>query len=125
LSHWQRTLGRCSASQALACSVVSPTQIKNFLATPEAIVSVCRQVQQADSKIDEAKVVLAMRNLGAVWDQLFQNEKHRIVNLMIERIDMVEGGIKIRWCSLGWKALIAEFAPGRTGAELLAAVETL
>ncbi len=48
---------------------------------------------------------------------------HRITNLMIERVDLVDGdegqGIRIAWRELGWRALIAEFAGGTIGAEMV------
>ena len=69
--------------------------------------------------IDEAQTVLAMTQLGEAWEHLFALERHRIVNLMVERIDLVQGGLKIQWRELGWKALIKEFAPSTIGAELV------
>ena len=67
--------------------------------------------------------VLAMGRLNDVWDQLFPAERHRIANLMIERIDIVHAGevqgIKVRWRELGWDALIGEFTAQGIGAELL------
>jgi hypothetical protein len=49
--------------------------------------------------------------------------RHRIANLMIERIDLVHAGevqgIKVKWREVGWNALIEEFAPDSIGAELL------
>lgn len=47
-------------------------------------------------------------------------ECHRIVNLMIERVDLVSGGLQVKWRGLGWKELIGEFAAGTIGAELVA-----
>ena len=56
-------------------------------------------------------------------DQPFPVERHRITNLMIERVDLVDGdegqGIRIAWRELGWRALIAEFAGGTIGAEMV------
>jgi hypothetical protein len=54
-----------------------------------------------------------------VWEQLFAEERHRIVNLMIERIDLVSGGLKVKWRALGWKALMSEFTPQSIGAEMV------
>lgn len=54
-----------------------------------------------------------------MWEQLYPAERHRIVNLMIERIDLVPGGLKVKWRELGWKALIREFSPHTIGAELV------
>jgi site-specific DNA recombinase len=39
---------------------------------------------------------------------------------MIERVDLVPGGLKVKWHELGWKALIGEFTPDSIGAELVA-----
>ena len=53
----------------------------------------------------------------------FPVERHRIANLMIERIDLVHigevQGIKVKWRELGWDKLIGEFAPKEIGAELM------
>ena len=57
--------------------------------------------------------------LGDVWERLYPTERHRIVNLMVERVDLVPGGLKVSWRELGWKALIGEFAPDSIGAELV------
>ena len=58
--------------------------------------------------VDEATTVMAMGRLNDVWDQLFPVERHRIANLMIERIDLVHigevQGIKVKWRELGWDA---------------------
>lgn len=63
--------------------------------------------------------MVAMRQLGDVWEQLYPDERHRIVNLMVERVDLVLGGLRIKWRELGWRELIGEFAPGGIGAELV------
>lgn len=94
-------------------------QIKTVLGSPEAIAAVCNQIKQGGTKFDEARIVLAMGSLGNVWEQLFQNERHRIANLMIERVDLVKDGLKIRWYPLGWRELITEFTAISIGSELV------
>lgn len=98
-------------------------QIRTVLTSPESIASVVRHTQANGSQIDEASTVMAMGRLDDVWDHLFPVERHRIVNLMIERIDLVHAGelqgIKVKWRELGWDALIGEFAPAGIGAELV------
>lgn len=98
-------------------------QIRTVLTSPESIASVVRHIQRNGGQIDEATTVMAMGRLNNVWDQLFPVERHRIANLMIERIDLVHvgevQGIKVKWREVGWNALIAEFAPDSIGAELL------
>ena len=98
-------------------------QIRTVLTSPESVAAVIRHIQRNGAQIDEASTVMAMGRLNDIWDQLFPVERHRIANLMIERIDLVHvgevQGIKVKWRELGWDALIGEFAPGEIGAELL------
>ena len=94
-------------------------QIKTVLSSPEAIAAVCKSIELKGAKMSEDKTVMAMHSLGDVWEQLYPNERIRIVKLMIERVDLVAGGIKIKWHALGWKALIKEFSPKSIGSELL------
>ena len=98
-------------------------QIRTVLTSPESIASVVRHIQRNGGQVDEATTVMAMGRLNDVWDQLFPVERHRIANLMIERIDLVHvgevQGIKVKWRELGWDKLIGEFAPREIGAELM------
>ena len=98
-------------------------QIRTVLTSPESIASVVRFIHRNGTQIDEATTVMAMGRLNDVWEQLFPAERHRIANLMIERIDLVHTGevqgIKVKWREIGWNALIEEFAPSGIGAEML------
>jgi site-specific DNA recombinase len=116
-----KTYERIPADEVEATAVA---QIKTVLASPEAIAAVCRIIEHHGAPVDEAQVVLAMSRLGDVWEWLFPAERHRIVNLMIERVDLIRDGLKIKWRGLGWKALIGEFAPETLGAELIELEET-
>ena len=111
-----KTYERIPADQVEAAAVV---QIKSVLASPEAITAVCQFVQRNGAQITEDVAVMAMHRLGDAWEQLYPAERHRIVNLMIERVDIVPGGLKVKWRELGWKELIGEFAPESIGAELV------
>lgn len=70
-------------------------------------------------EIEEPTVVLAMRRLGDVWKQLFPEEQARLVNLLIERVQLLSDGIDIVWREVGWKDLAGELAPDAIGGELL------
>jgi site-specific DNA recombinase len=108
-------------AQEIEAAVVA--QIRTVLTSPESIASVVRHIQRTGAQLDEATTVMAMGRLNDVWDQLFALERHRITNMMIERIDLVQvnevQGIKVKWRELGWDALIGEFAPREIGAELV------
>lgn len=108
----------CERIPADAIEAAAISQIKTVLASPEAIAAVCACIQKNGLQIDEANTVIAMSQLGTIWPQLFPAEQHRLVNLMIERADLVPGGLKFKWHELGWQALIGEFSSGSIGAEL-------
>ncbi len=66
---------------------------------------------------------MAMGRLNNVWDQLFPVERHRIANLMIERIDLVHVGEgaghqgEVAGGSAGTRSSVS--LPNSIGAELL------
>ena len=111
-----KTYERIPADEVEAATVA---QIKTVLASPESIASVCAFIKKNGAQLDESSAVMAMHSLGDVWEQLFPAERHRIVHLMIDRVDMVPGGLKVKWRELGWKELMGEFAPESIGAELV------
>jgi DNA invertase Pin-like site-specific DNA recombinase len=104
---------------ALDIEAATVAQIKTVLSSPEAIAAVCRKIGSSGATLDEPQIVLALTQLGDIWEQLYPNEQHRIVQLMIERVGLVPEGLRIRWRELGWKELITEFAPESIGAELV------
>lgn len=97
--------------------------IRTVLTSPESIASVVHHIQRDGGKVDEAIMVMAMGRLNDVCDQLLPVERHRIANLMIDRIVLVHigkvRGIKVTWRELGRDALIGEFAPRGVGTELV------
>ncbi|MFW8566175.1 recombinase family protein [Orrella sp. 11846] len=96
-------------------------QIKSVLSSPEALQAL---VGEGDAvNLDEGTVVVAMADLERMWDHLYPAEQHRLVNLMIERVDLVDDGrvqgVEISWRELGWRELLSEFADNTIGAEAL------
>lgn len=75
-------------------------------------------LQKLDATVSEPAVVLAMRNLLAVWNEMFPEERCRLVRLLIARVQLKGEGIDIEWHPAGWSALMAELAPNSIGAEL-------
>ena len=93
-------------------------QVKSALQAPEMIQAVWDEVQKLDAAASEPFVVLAMRNLSAVWNEMFPDERCRLVRLLIAKVQLREEGIDIEWHPTGWSALMAELAPNSIGAEL-------
>ena len=87
-------------------------QIHKALRAPELMVATWRSCQKhpKGANLDEAQVVVAMQRIGAVWDQLFPKEQQRITRLMIERVQLHEGGLDILWREDGWIGLGADIA---------------
>lgn len=93
-------------------------QVHSGLQTPEAVQAVCNRVAATAPKVTEPDVVLALRQLGNVWEQLFPAERQRIVQLLIERVTLLDHGIEITGREAGWSALVGELLPETIGAEL-------
>ena len=111
-----KTYERIPAGEVKAAAVA---QIKRVLSSPESIASVCAYIEKNGARVAQDAAVLAMHQLSDVWEQLYPVERHRIANLMIERVDLVAGGLKVKWHALGWKELIKEFASNSIGSEML------
>lgn len=82
-------------------------QIHAALSAPEVLIGTWRACQRhpAGAALDEAQVVVAMRRIGAVWEQLFPAEQQRITRLLIERVQLHEQGLDIIWREDGWLGL--------------------
>ena len=63
-------------------------------------------------------VVVAMRNLGVVWKELFPAEQARLIQLLVERVQIQDDGLDIEWHAIGWSELASELAPNTIGADL-------
>ena len=112
----EKTHARIPAAEVEAATV---NQVKTVLSSPEAITAVCKSLELQGVQINEDEIVMALHQLGEAWEQLYPAERIRIVKLMIERVDLVAGGLKVKWHALGWKELIKEFAAKSIGAELV------
>ncbi|CAK0765432.1 hypothetical protein CCP4SC76_4350003 [Gammaproteobacteria bacterium] len=53
------------------------------------------------------------------WEAVVPAEQVRLVNLLIERVQLLPDGIDIVWREVGWKALARELVPGTIGGEML------
>jgi len=58
--------------------------------------------------IDEAEVREALERLDPLWDELFPAEQARIVQLLVERVDVGPDGADIRLRTEGLTNLVTE-----------------
>lgn len=94
-------------------------QLIGALQSPETTQTVWQRVQAVNPQVTEPTVVLAIRKLGDVWQQLFAEEQQRIARLLIERVQILSDGIDIQWRESGWIELAGELAPATIGGEML------
>jgi DNA invertase Pin-like site-specific DNA recombinase len=93
-------------------------QICQVLRAPESVQAVWDRERASAIDLDEAQVVVPMRQLAAVWPSLFPAEQRRLAQLLIERVLIGDDGLDILWRDAGWVELIDELRPGSIGAEL-------
>ncbi len=85
-------------------------QVHAALSAPEVLIGVWRSCQRhpAGATLDEAQVVVGMRQIGKVWEQLFPAEQQRILRLLVERVQLHDQGLDIVWHEDGWLGLGVE-----------------
>ena len=80
------------------------TQVHQVLQAPEMIIAVWQasMASQERAAMDEPSIVVAMRQISAVWEHLFPAEQNRIMRLLIERVQLRDDGMDILWRDDGW-----------------------
>ena len=71
-------------------------QIRSLLMTPEVIVQTWRAAKKTDRAISETEVRDALAEFEPLWSELFPAEQARIIELLVERIDLSSTGIDLR-----------------------------
>ena len=105
-------------------------QIRSLLQTPEVVVQTWRAARKADKDITENDVRGALLEFEPIWNELFPAEQARIVELLVERVDLQPGGIDLRLRIEGLTSLCSELrtscgSPSTATASTSRAVESL
>ena len=91
-------------------------QLRTILRTPELVIRTWRAARCKGEDISEAEVRAALEQLDPVWDELFPAEQARIVQLLVQRVDVREDGVEI-WLRIDDLAsLVEEFSGAREAA---------
>jgi hypothetical protein len=100
----------CSIRRVPAAEVenVVIDQVRILVQTQEIIVRTWKQARQQDRGITEDEVRAALFDLSALWDELFPAEQARIVQLLVERVDIQPDGLNITLRSQGLASLANE-----------------
>jgi site-specific DNA recombinase len=83
-------------------------QIRSLLRTPEIIIQTWRTARKADRALAESEVRSALLKFEPIWNELFPAEQARIVELLVERIDLQPDGIDLRLRIEGLTSLCSE-----------------
>jgi DNA invertase Pin-like site-specific DNA recombinase len=83
-------------------------QLRGLLRAPEIIIGTWRAARPEIDGLPEAEVRDALERLDPIWDELFPAEQARIVQLLVERIDLAADGLAIRLRTHGLASLVAD-----------------
>lgn len=83
-------------------------QLRGLLRAPEIVVRTWRAARQAGEEISEAEVREALERLDPLWHELFPAEQARIVQLLVERVDIGTEGADIRLRTQGLTSLVED-----------------
>jgi DNA invertase Pin-like site-specific DNA recombinase len=106
----KRDAEACTVRRVPAAEIESAVidQLRGLLRAPEIVVRTWRAARQSTTNISEAEVREALNRLDPLWDELFPAEQARIVQLLVERVDVSPDGADIRLRTEGLTNLVAD-----------------
>ncbi len=109
----QRTLKSSSApaiKQVPAAEIerIVIDQIRSLLRTPEIIVQTCKAARQTLDTLTEAQVRESLTAFEPLWGELFPAEQHRLVRLLVDRVELHLDHVEVRLNVAGLKSLVRD-----------------
>jgi DNA invertase Pin-like site-specific DNA recombinase len=106
----KRDADTCPVRRIPAAEIESAVieQVRVLLRSPEVIVRTWRVARRSLEGLCEADVREALERLDPLWDELFPAEQARIVQLLVERVDIDTEGADIRLRTQGLTSLIED-----------------
>ena len=106
-------VGRVPAGEIEAAVI---GQLRGIFRQPEIIVGTWRAARAEQDDITEDEAREALTQLDPLWDELFPAEQARIVQLLVERVDVRMNGVEVRLRPNGLAGLVREVAGSRRAA---------
>ncbi|MFM8809059.1 MAG: zinc ribbon domain-containing protein, partial [Chthoniobacterales bacterium] len=102
--------GKCPVARVPAAEIEAAVvgQIRGMLRAPEVVVATWRVAHSECESLAEDDVREAMAALDPLWAELFPAEKARILQLLIDRVDIGTDGLKLRFRDKGLAQMVAE-----------------
>ncbi|PBC00890.1 recombinase family protein [Mesorhizobium sp. WSM3860] len=88
-------------------------QVREMLCQPEMIVKTWAAFREQGDGANEAEIRERLFEFNSLWDELFPAEQARIIQLLVQRIDVSPEGVSIRLRTDGIKSLVAELQTRR------------
>jgi site-specific DNA recombinase len=83
--------------------------VQKLLAAPELVARTWAAATRAsDDEITEREVTTLLADFATVWNELFPAEQARIVQLLVERVDVQEHALEVRIRAEGLASLVGE-----------------
>ena len=108
----KRDANACSVRRIPAAEIESAVieQVRGVLRSPEMIVRTWRAARNSLEGLREADVRDALHRLDPLWDELFPAEQARVIELLVERVDVAPDGADIRMRTEGLTKLVADLS---------------
>ncbi len=97
---------------------------RSFWARPDRAdicVRTWREAQKLDETVTEAEVRDALHAIDPVWNELFPAEQARIIQLLVDRVEVTPDGLTIRLRVEGLASLAADLRARPAGGSALVA----
>jgi site-specific DNA recombinase len=86
--------------------------VQRLLAAPELVALTWAAAKREGDEITEREVTVLLADFATVWSELFPAEQARIVQLLVERVDVQEDALEVRIRAEGLASLVAELRQG-------------
>ena len=96
---------RVSAA-AIEAAVID--QLRALLKSPEVVITTWRAASTDGDGLAEASVREALERLDPLWEELFPAEQARIVQLLVQRIDLKPDGLELQLRTQGLGHVVNE-----------------
>jgi len=87
--------------------------VQKLLAAPELVARTWAAAKREDDEITEREVTVMLADFAAVWNELFPAEQARIVQLLVERVDVHQDAVEVRIRAEGLASLVGELRQGQ------------
>jgi site-specific DNA recombinase len=112
----KRGAGDCPVSRVPAAEIerIVIDQVRILLLSPEIIVQTWRNARKSIKGLTESEVRDALQTFDPLWKELFPAEQARIIELLVERVDVRTDRVDIKLRIDGVTSLIGELTGNST-----------